>query len=742
MTVHKLKFRPKARMVAVLGEHLISDQAVGLIELVKNSYDADATDVVVELTGLEDPANTTVTVRDNGCGMSLQDITEKWLCPATGHKDRAKVSGMRTALGRLPLGEKGVGRFAVHQIGKTLELVTRSSGNPELVLQVDWDKFDSAEEYLDTLAVEINERPEPVEFRGEQTGTKLVIRQSRAAWGDSMLRKVYQTLRRLQSPLREDDARFNLSLRCPSHTKYENIDPSDILERAHYEFRALVDSEGACDFEYQSKHPAVVKRNRAGTENLAQGAHDDLQGTKPSCGPFYLNFFVWDRTTNFMQASGVSREELNAMCGVSVFRDHMRVLPYGEAGNDWLFLDQERINDPTERLANNQIIGYVQFDQSQNLLIRDKTNREGLIENDAFLDLRALVKAALRVFMSYWRTDRPKKQAPAGPQPGSIDKARRLATAIQKSASPAIKVTITGKPESTVDPSPDTSIPIALPSNASTEEISAGIPPAVQEFEILTQVEAAESLINNIDGVERAIKEKDQKAEVILDLAATGLAAERVVHEFGRHVRSAVDSVAEVRALLRPAERSCSAMATLETSLLALRNEFHVLAPYVFSGRAQPVRNISATEIVRIAMSLNKESMAAASIHFSIEGPDFDIRVRPASMVQVIDNLVHNAWNWVRTLSDDKPLQVGVILDAAGGKILVADTGPGVSEESSAHIFDPFFSMRAGGRGLGLYISRELLHTMNGRLRLAAAADRHLIPSWATGAVFVVEIDR
>ena len=44
---HQMAFRPRARLVSVLGEHLISDQAVGLVELVKNAYDADATEVEV-----------------------------------------------------------------------------------------------------------------------------------------------------------------------------------------------------------------------------------------------------------------------------------------------------------------------------------------------------------------------------------------------------------------------------------------------------------------------------------------------------------------------------------------------------------------------------------------------------------------------------------------------------------------------------------------------------------------------
>ena len=102
---------------------------------------------------------------------------------------------------------------------------------------------------------------------------------------------------------------------------------------------------------------------------------------------------VWDRSRDALVTSGVPRSELDAMAGVSLYRDGLRVLPYGEPGNDWLFLDQERIQAPAERIGNNQVIGLVEVDQSTNLLLRHKTNREGLIENDAFLDLRTLVRA-------------------------------------------------------------------------------------------------------------------------------------------------------------------------------------------------------------------------------------------------------------------------------------------------------------------------------------------------------------
>ena len=131
-TSQRTVFRPRARLLSLLGEQLISDQAVGLIELVKNAYDADATTVNIELSGLRDIKTTRILLRDNGCGMTRDDMEQKWLSPAVSHKERQKKSHQRTKLGRLPIGEKGVGRFAVQQLGRRFQLVSRAAHASEL----------------------------------------------------------------------------------------------------------------------------------------------------------------------------------------------------------------------------------------------------------------------------------------------------------------------------------------------------------------------------------------------------------------------------------------------------------------------------------------------------------------------------------------------------------------------------------------------------------------------------------
>src|SRR5690606_35761373 len=149
----EINFTPKARLIKILGEQLIKDATVGIIELVKNSYDADAT--LVKL--LFDSLNTDhgrIVIRDNGEGMDSETFLNKWMNPASGHKEEQKKNRIRTALGRLPLGEKGVGRFAAQQIGDKLTIVSKNKNNKKiLIAEINWAEFDSTEKNLSDVNI-------------------------------------------------------------------------------------------------------------------------------------------------------------------------------------------------------------------------------------------------------------------------------------------------------------------------------------------------------------------------------------------------------------------------------------------------------------------------------------------------------------------------------------------------------------------------------------------------------------
>jgi signal transduction histidine kinase len=715
--LHDVTFRPRARLVSILGEHLISDQAVGLTELVKNAYDADATRVVVELSSITSLPDTSIVITDNGSGMTLDDLVAKWLSPAVDHKERGKHNGERTQRGRLPIGEKGVGRFAVHHLGRHLRLATRARGNREILLEVDWDRFDESEVFLDGLNLTAIERT-PQIFQGEATGTRIEITRPRAPWSEKVVRKVHRTLKRLQSPLREGADEFRVQLACAEFPDLQDIDPTDILEYAHYQFRAIIQNDGECDYEYLCRHPAVAPRSRAGTETLAPIGGDELVGRAPECGPFWLNLYVWDRSSNFLQASGASRRELDAHCGVSLYRDGLRVLPYGEPGDDWLLLDQDRIQAPADRIGNNQVIGLVLVDQSTNLQLRDKTNREGLIENQAFQDLRTLVRAAIRLFTTHWRRDRPagaeRQRAAAA---ANIETARALVSAIGETARDDVPVRLARsqpglQPTQQDDPN----------SNSS-------------EGRIVTQRQAVSELVTEIDGISAEFRDQRRQRDIMRQLAATGLAAERVVHEFGRQVAAAILHTEQLEAIAGRDHKARDVVAAVAVCLRTLRNEFRVLAPYESVGRTDRMRSTRLAGLVDLALLLNQNPLNSAQVETAVVGEDFAVRSRPAAIVQILDNLIHNATYWVATRGGGAR-RIVVALRPADRQVVVVDTGPGVHQEILDQLFQPFTTLKVDGTGLGLFISAELTECLGCTLRLADDGERL---DGLDGAAFVLE---
>src|SRR4051812_9345380 len=110
-----LAFRPRARLLRMLGEELISDEVIAVVELVKNAYDADAARCRVEFAG----ASTTrgkIVIRDDGHGMTRNQLVGAWMQPGTNSKRAARTSPG----GRVFLGKKGVGRFAADKLARRL----------------------------------------------------------------------------------------------------------------------------------------------------------------------------------------------------------------------------------------------------------------------------------------------------------------------------------------------------------------------------------------------------------------------------------------------------------------------------------------------------------------------------------------------------------------------------------------------------------------------------------------------
>ncbi len=355
-----LKFRPRARLLHILGYELITDEATALTELVKNSYDADAEEVQVILTDVLSKEKGSIEVRDDGHGMVLEKIRSAWMEPAKDNKVGKSGFVSRTVkFNRLPLGEKGVGRFSADKLGLKLEIITRSCDfdpktkkvknlSPvEVVVVIEGSKF-LENDYLDQVECEYWTQA-PSEFKGDDHGVLLRISQLREDWSKETIEKIRLSLARLSSPL-ESAKDFEVLLTCNDFPDLSSKIENPLLKIAPYTLDAKINENGLMIYTLNGKEEGQ-KDLRVGKKRFENSKN--VYKRVPVCGPFEIKLFAYDRDRTKLKKYGMDQQKLNLLgllCGVSIYRDNFRVLPYGEQGNDWLNFDRRRVQNPGEFL--------------------------------------------------------------------------------------------------------------------------------------------------------------------------------------------------------------------------------------------------------------------------------------------------------------------------------------------------------------------------------------------------------
>ncbi|HNR20451.1 MAG TPA: sensor histidine kinase [Bacteroidia bacterium] len=692
--MQELHFTPKARLIKILGEQLIKDATVGIIELVKNSYDADATKVEIVMHSLNTP-DAKIVIRDNGSGMNLPTFTTKWMNPATGHKEEQKENKQRSKLKRLPLGEKGVGRFAAQQIGHHLKMITKTiETEQELFVDVDWKLFDVRGK--DLQDVKVNFKMQNTDrFKYKETGTILEITNLKSEWTPDEIKKVSNSLRRMKSPFKGAN-NFDVTLKfenCPvEFEKYADLETTDILDKAHYTFYAIVNDKGEVDYDYEFKMPGFKKVKYSDSGNIITDTKE-RPNLAVTVGEFLVNLHVYDRTPSRIKSTNINKKDLDEWCGVSVYRDGIRIMPYGEKGNDWLKLDNRRIQRPGELVGNDQVIGMIEINQDSNIHLKDKTNREGLIEDEYYEKFRSLTLGAISIFEALQKDDR-KKLNPPKEKTKAEDLNSRIDFVV-KEINDISKIVENRDDE------------VAVKAKASFGTIGKNISDIKQQ-------------------VSDTIEELEKDKQILFNLAGTGLAAERFTHEFARLISGAISSLARLKKYIDENEKAKAKKEfdSISGALEALRNDIRLLGPMFYIKKVAKEKDLNIREIIQNTISLQEPFIEKAGIEMIIEGGNFNVVMREGSCMQVFNNLIDNAVFWTGRKSETDKRKIKIIIDEKEKSVYVSDSGAGIASRYRDKIFDPFFSMKGeDGRGLGLYIVKEILDEKNFGIYLVTEED-------------------
>lgn len=684
---------------------------MAVIELVKNAYDADATRVLVRFRPpLIETGQGAIEVIDNGHGMSLKRIEETWMEPATLHRKRNPRS---EELARRVLGEKGIGRFATSRLAEKLEVISRRRDDElETHVLFDWSAFDDDDRYLDEIEA-FFWQDEPKEFapgeaidllwrderppKGARRGTILRMEGLRQRWAEEDLQDLRVGLARLISPFEynrgQESFRILLDVPEPYEAMSGLVEPPELLESPQYSLTGDVGADGSYTL-------GIRLRNQTKVERIS--GQFTIDGREPNCGPFRIELGAWDRDAASMhrvaaeQGSTVRsiREDLDQAAGLNIYRDGFRVLPYGERRNDWLRLDLRRVQNPTMRLSNNQIVGYVLISADTNPHLRDQSNREGLIENQAYDDLVVLA----RLMLAELETRRYVARRPTG-------------------ETASLKGGIFGSFSLTAVRS------YARQHHGDDEKL----------LELLG--ETANDLARRVEEVQEVIARYRR-------LATLGQLIDIVLHD-GRAPVAKIGNEAHLG--LRDIERRSNddlvpklgeRLETIHTQSDVLAVVFRRIEPFGGRRRGRP-RRLAVEAIIADAFAVVETEIAEVGARVALPRGKHVVSVDPAELQEVILNLLQNSLWWLRETPEGKRrIAVQVRRHDNRLEIVFSDSGPGVNEEFADRIFDPYFSTKPSGVGLGLTIAGEIVSEYYaGELELL---DRGPLP----GATFRVTLRR
>ncbi|OEU42599.1 ATPase [Methanosarcina sp. Ant1] len=392
--------RPSGRHILTIGRDLIQDQSAAIVELVKNAYDADSTNVRITFKVPDDRKSLTINIEDNGHGMSRDTVINKWFVPSTADKLERKT----TPKGRIMQGRKGVGRYAASILGKDLFLKTITEEGNKTEVCLKWDVFQKAE-YLDDVKISVNTYKS-----NEPPGTSLTIRgdyNDLSEWDGKQIKTLKFGLKKLISPISSeltqslDTDPFSIFLNFDGFWKnkedniLEEIKPYPIVDLFDYRISGSIELDGK---------GMLVYTNQKARNTIEENIPFDLSAPT-DCGKLYFDIRVYDRdkeaieqliTRGLKDEGGdyvgklQARNLLDDYNGIGVYRNGFRIRPLGDPEFDWLKLNIQRVQNPSLRIGSNQVIGYVWIQSEELSNLEEKSARDGLRENKAYYRLKEI----------------------------------------------------------------------------------------------------------------------------------------------------------------------------------------------------------------------------------------------------------------------------------------------------------------------------------------------------------------
>ncbi|OQS19792.1 sensor histidine kinase [Chromobacterium violaceum] len=684
------KIRPAGRHLITIGRDLIQDSYAAVVELVKNSYDADSKDVNISFIGQPDSNQYKVVISDHGHGMSRDTVIDKWMVPSTADKLDRKISpGGRTMQGR-----KGVGRYAASILGSDLLLETISLNGEKTTVFVEWNSFETAD-YLDEVEILVETKN-----TNEPPGTTLTISgkiSDLKDWDKRQFDKLRFELKKLIPPVKIEGKSvldidcFDINLAIKNIKGIddisEKIEPYPIFDLYDYKISGQIHSNGSGELVYK-----IQKARNTTTESIPIQLHSPT-----GCGTLSFDIRVYDREAESIESlinRGLrdehgsyvgklqARQLLNESNGIGVYRNGFRIRPLGDSDFDWLKLNEQRVQNPSLRIGSNQVIGYVLIQSEEQSDLIEKSARDGLKENKAFDQLKHISKLVIAELEE--RRFRYRRKA------GLSKKALKVEKELEKIFS--------------------------------FESLKTGIRKTLLNNGI------AESAANEVlELINKEEEEKNKSIEEVRNAVATyqgqatlGKIINVILHEGRRPLNYFKNEAPRIKRFSNKLtetndkkyiEKIHEISEGVERNSTALSELFARIDPLA-SGKRGPKRELNLKKELISAFSIFRKEMQDHKISYYIECDESATLMGWSQDINAIFvNLIDNSIFWMNE-KNTQSKRIEIFVETRGSEILYIDyrdTGPGIEPNliEDNLIFEPEFTTKMNGSGIGLAISGE-----------------------------------
>lgn len=701
---NNLRWRFDVNTFRLLGRELITDRITAVFELVKNCYDANATEVLVSFENVgSKKGNGKIIIKDNGIGMSFSDIRDKWMVVGTNSKRSSLYSA--EPFNRKFVGEKGIGRFAVDKLGEKLHIKTKQTEEDNLLnVKIDWDEYEEISDKSKlskqlSLFTEIDNKYFYENNIGEK-GTELIITKISDLWTENDLERLYKELSKLVSPFYPIDPPFNITI---DSNEYKSFDSRPVK---------------ADPIKFYSRRAEIgFDKEKNKQESLFFNSNTGEIGTKlidiQNFGAVKMKLFYFNEYAKKRYNAAYKNDETR-IDGIKIYRDGIIATPFAEfqqdsdKKRDILGIDKRRWSSAFDKIGTKEIIGILDITKENNPRIIDATNRQDFILTDEYNSLKEFIISQLEVFEELKKFERDEKKT-------IVEKELIVAGKDVKSFEKEIE-----KIEKSIDQE----------SNPEFKENLNLLKDQAKKLHI--------TISKGIDEQKKYQKEVERKEKILYSVVSMQEYASLISHAVRTSIAK-VKHLGEFFKLNFPNPKydkyflDYAVLIYDEMNTLLSVTDF--MLSYASTDKSYEEFNIK-TLIDELLKNTYETIFKSENIKLEIDiKDDFIIDTNKKAFQDIFQNLVSNSIKALKN-TNEKIIKCSGFLNSDNYTIYFSDNGVGIDESDKEWIFGLYNTRTAeqGGAGVGLYIVENQVKAFGGSIELI---ENEFKP---TGATFQITI--